>query len=624
MSKVIGIDLGTTNSCVAVMEGDKPKVIENLEGVRTTPSVVGFTKDNTIIVGASAKRQAITNPENTIYEAKRLIGKKTKEISEKDRKILAYSVVDSPSGDAWIKAGGSLRSPEEISAQILMKLKQAAESHLGQKVTKAVITVPAYFNDQQREATKNAGKIAGLEVLRIINEPTAAAIAYGLDKRSDANIAVYDLGGGTFDVSVLEKSSDGTFEVKSTNGDTNLGGGDFDNAIMSHLLIKIKDQTGVDLRKDSSAMQRLKEACEKAKIELSSLTETDINLPYITVNEAGPQHFSIKITRSEFESMVLGFIDKTLECCEFALKDAGLSVGQINSVLLVGGQTRMPLVVQKVKDFFGKDPDRSVNPDEVVALGAAVQAGVLTGQIKDILLLDVTPLSLGIETLGGICSMIISRNTTIPTKKSQIFSTAADNQTSVSIKVYQGESEIAERNKFLGEFNLDGIPSAPRGVPQIEVTFDIDANSILDVSAKDMGTGKQHSIRIESGGGLSDKEIEKIIKDNEANAEADKKKKDLILIKNESDALVYSSEKVIAENGDKIDENDKSNMEKCISELKEVLNSEDIEDIRGKFNELKNISMKIGESIYSAKSTNAPDGEKPQDDAKDAEFKDKE
>lgn len=619
MSKIIGIDLGTTNSCVAVMEGGNPKVIPNSEGNRTTPSMVAFAKE--VLVGDLAKRQAVTNPKNTVYGAKRFIGKKYNDVKN-DSASLAYDIVSSPSGDAWIKVQSGDKSPEEIGAQVLKKLKKAAEDYLGETVSKAVITVPAYFNDQQREATRNAGKIAGLEVLRIINEPTAAALAYGFDKKEDSIIAVYDLGGGTFDVSILEKSSDGALEVRSTNGDTHLGGEDFDNAIIKYILDEGKTQTGIDLSKDSAAMQRIKEAAEKAKIDLSNLMEAEVNLPYITADSSGPKHLMVKMTRAKFESMVDGLISRSLECCKSALKDAGLSVSEINKVVLVGGQTRMPKVVERVKEFFGKEPDRGVNPDEVVALGAAIQGGILAGDVKDILLLDVTPLSLGIETLGGVFTKLIERNTTIPTKKSQVFSTAADNQTAVSIMVFQGERSIAQENKLLGSFTLDGIPSAPRGVPQIEVSFELDANGIVNVSAKDLGTGKEQKIRIESSGGLSKDEIAEIIRKSQENEEADKQRLDLISTKNEADSLVYSSEKTLRENSDKLSADVKSSLESSIAATKDALSKDDLDAIKSSLDSLRSASMRAGEEIYKAAGSSQSTTENTQE-AQTAEFEDK-
>ncbi len=558
MGKVIGIDLGTTNSCVAVMEGTSPKVIENAEGMRTTPSIVAFSDDGERLVGQPAKRQAVTNPEKTIFAVKRLIGRRYDDPTvEKDKKLVPYKIVRASNGDAWVEADGKTYSPSQISAFILQKMKETAESYLGQKVEQAVITVPAYFNDAQRQATKDAGKIAGLEVLRIINEPTAAALAYGLDKQKTGMIAVYDLGGGTFDVSILE-IGDGVFEVKSTNGDTFLGGEDFDMRLVSYLADEFQKEQGIDLRNDKLALQRLKEAAEKAKIELSSTTQTEINLPFITADASGPKHMTMKLTRAKFEALVDDLIQRTVEPCRKALKDAGLSAGEINEVILVGGMTRMPKMQEVVKQFFGKEPHKGVNPDEVVAIGAAIQAGVLQGDVKDVLLLDVTPLSLGIETLGGVFTRIIDRNTTIPTKKSQVFSTAEDNQTAVTIRVFQGEREMAADNKVLGQFDLIGIPPAPRGVPQVEVTFDIDANGIVNVSAKDKATGKEQQIRIQASGGLSEADIEKMVKDAEAHAEEDKQRKAEVEAKNHAEALVHATEKALAEHGSKIGEAERS------------------------------------------------------------------
>src|ERR671922_2525466 len=561
MGKVIGIDLGTTNSCVAVMEGKAPRVIENAEGMRTTPSIVAFTNDGERLVGQPAKRQAVTNPERTFFAVKRLIGRRYDDpMVEKDKKLVPYKIVNAKNGDAWVEADGKTYSPSQISAFILQKMKETAEAYLGQKVEQAVITVPAYFNDAQRQATKDAGKIAGLEVLRIINEPTAAALAYGLDKQKSGTIAVYDLGGGTFDISILE-IGDGVFEVKSTNGDTFLGGEDFDKEIIDYLAAEFKKDQGIDLRNDKLALQRLKEAAEKAKIELSNSKETEINLPFITADASGPKHLVIKLSRAKLESLVDDLIQRTLEPCKAALKDAGLQAGQIDEVILVGGMTRMPKVIEVVKQFFGKEPARNVNPDEVVAVGAAIQAAVLKGDVKDVLLLDVTPLSLGIETLGGVFTRLIERNTTIPTKKSQVFSTAEDGQTAVTIKVYQGEREMAADNKHLGTFDLVGIPPAPRGVPQIEVTFDIDANGIVNVSAKDKATAKEQQIRIQASGGLSEADIEKMVKDAEANAAEDKKRREAVDAKNHADALVHSTEKALAEHGSKVSETERRAIE---------------------------------------------------------------
>jgi molecular chaperone DnaK len=610
MSKIIGIDLGTTNSCVAIMEGTQAKVLENAEGARTTPSVVAFTDENEKLIGQPAKRQAVTNPENTIFAVKRLIGRNFDDPTvKKDVEAAPFKIVNSEKGDAWIEAKGEKYSPSQISAFILQKMKETAEKYLGQAVEKAVITVPAYFNDAQRQATKDAGKIAGLEVLRIINEPTAASLAYGLDKKQNKKIAVYDLGGGTFDVSILELG-DGVFEVKSTNGDTFLGGEDFDNAIVDYLISEFKKDNGIDLKSDKLALQRLKEAAEKAKIELSSAEQTDINLPFITADKTGPKHINLKMTRAKLEALVEDLIARTIPPCKTALKDAGITASEIDEVVMVGGMTRMPKVIEEVKNFFGKDPNKSVNPDEVVAMGAAIQAGVLQGDVKDVLLLDVTPLSLGIETLGGVSTKLIDKNTTIPTKKSQVFSTAEDNQPAVSIRVLQGEREMATDNKLLGNFELVGIAPAPRGVPQIEVTFDIDANGIVNVSAKDKGTGKEQKIQIQASGGLSDEEIEKMVKDAEANKEADKKKRESVDVRNQADTLIHSTEKNLKEHGAKVSDVEKKAIEDASSSLKEALKSEDIEDIKKKTETLVQASMKLGEAIYKSQQSTKPESGK--------------
>jgi molecular chaperone DnaK len=598
MGKVIGIDLGTTNSCVAVMEGKSPRVIENAEGARTTPSIVAFTDDGERLVGQPAKRQAVTNPEKTIFAVKRLIGRRYDDpMVEKDKKLVPYKIAKASNGDAWVEEDGKTYSPSQISAFILQKMKETAEANLGQKVDQAVITVPAYFNDAQRQATKDAGKIAGLEVLRIINEPTAAALAYGLDKAKNGLIAVYDLGGGTFDVSILE-IGDGVFEVKSTNGDTFLGGEDFDMRLVSYLADEFQKTQGIDLRKDKLALQRLKEAAEKAKIELSSTTQTEINLPFITADASGPKHLTMKLTRAKFEALVDDLVQKTVEPCRQAMKDAGVTAAEINEVVLVGGMSRMPKVQEIVKQLFGKEPHKGVNPDEVVAIGAAIQAGVLAGDVKDVLLLDVTPLSLGIETLGGVFTRLIDRNTTIPTKKSQVFSTAEDGQTAVTIRVFQGEREMAADNKMLGQFDLVGIPPAPRGVPQVEVTFDIDANGIVNVSAKDKGTGKEQQIRIQASGGLSEADIEKMVKDAESHAEEDKKRKAAVEAKNHAEALIHSTEKAVAEHGSKVGEGERKAIENAIADLKEALKGDDGDAIQAKTNALAQASMKLGEAMY--------------------------
>ena len=608
MAKVIGIDLGTTNSCVAVMEGKAPKVIENAEGMRTTPSMVAFTDDGEVLVGLPAKRQAVTNPENTFFAIKRLIGRRWDDpMVEKDKGLVPYQIVRADNGDAWVESHGKKYSPSQISAYILQKMKETAESHLGQKVEQAVITVPAYFNDAQRQATKDAGKIAGLEVLRIINEPTAAALAYGLDKSKTGTIAVYDLGGGTFDISILE-IGDGVFEVKSTNGDTFLGGEDFDMRIVDYLASEFKKESGIDLRGDKLALQRLKEAAEKAKIELSSTQQTEINLPFITADASGPKHLTMKLTRAKLESLVDDLIQRTVGPCANALKDAGLKAAEINEVILVGGMTRMPKVVETVKNFFGREPHKGVNPDEVVAIGAAIQAGVLQGDVKDVLLLDVTPLSLGIETLGGVFTRLIDRNTTIPTKKGQVFSTAEDNQNAVTIRVFQGEREMAADNKLLGQFDLVGIPPAPRGVPQIEVTFDIDANGIVNVSATDKATAKEQSIRIQASGGLTDADIDRMVKEAETHAEDDKKRRELVETRNQAEALVHSTERMLKDFGDKVPAADKATVETAAADLKTAIAGEDKDAIKTKIDALAQASMKLGEAMYQTSQGGAAGG----------------
>ncbi len=629
MAKVIGIDLGTTNSCVSVMDGKTAKVIENSEGTRTTPSIIAFGDDGERLVGQPAKRQAVTNPEGTLFAVKRLMGRRYSDpLVEKDKKLVPYKIISGPNGDAWVEADGEKYSPSQISAMVLQKMKETAEAYLGEKVDKAVITVPAYFNDAQRQATKDAGKIAGLEVLRIINEPTAAALAYGLDKKDGKTIAVYDLGGGTFDVSVLE-IGDGVFEVKSTNGDTFLGGEDFDMRLVTYLADEFKKDQGIDLRGDKLALQRLKEAAEKAKIELSSSTQTEINLPFITADAKGPKHLALKLTRAKFENLVDDLVQRTVEPCRAALKDAGLKANEIDEVVLVGGMTRMPKIQEIVKSFFGKEPNKGVNPDEVVAMGAAIQAGVLQGDVKDVLLLDVTPLSLGIETLGGVFTRLIDRNTTIPTKKSQVFSTAEDNQNAVTIRVSQGEREMAADNKLLGQFDLMGLPPAPRGVPQIEVTFDIDANGIVQVSAKDKGTGKEQQIRIQASGGLSDEDIEKMVKDAEANAEADKAKREMVEARNQAESLMHSSEKSLKEYGDKVGEAEREAISGAIAALKLALEGDDVEAVKQKTEALTEASMKLGQAMYESAQAEQAHADARSDAAKeddgdvvDADFED--